>query len=203
MQKLVYFRFMRFSGRFRPSFTPFGANYGFPFLWTPFFSFEVEIFFKNAIFQKCFFFEWIFSTTFFSLRIFLGCRFDPKIGPLSIHEVFRAIPALLHPRLEQISDFNFFMNSFFSFEVQIFFQKWHFQKNIFFGWIFSTIFVSLRIFWGCRFDAQIGPLSTYEVFRAIPALLHPVSSRFRISFFLMNSIFFLSKLRFPRNGIFH
>ena len=113
MQKLVYFRFMRFSGRFRPSFTPFGANYGFPVLWTPFFSSKSRFFFRNAIFQKYFFFEWIFSTTFFSPRIFLGCRFDPEIGPLSIYEVFRAIPVLLHPRLEEISDFNFFINSFF------------------------------------------------------------------------------------------
>ena len=72
----------------------------------------------------------------------------------------------------------------------------------FFGWIFSTIFVSLRIFWGCRFDAQIGPLSTYEVFRAIPALLHPVSSRFRISFFLWTPFFFFRSWDFPEMAFF-
>ena len=81
--------------------------------------------------------------------------------------------------------------------LMFFFRNDIFSKIFFFGWIFSTIFFRLRIFWGCSFDAEIGPLSTYEVFRAIPALLHPVSSRFRISFFFMNSIFFLSKLRFP------
>ena len=109
---------MRFSGRFRPSFTPFGANYGFPFLWTPLFFSKLRFFSEMQFFKNIFFFEWIFSTTFFSLRIFWGCRFDPEIGPLSIYEVFRAIPVLLHPRLEEISDFHFFINSFF------FFRSW-------------------------------------------------------------------------------
>ena len=67
----------------------------------------------------------------------------------------------------------------FFFEVEIF-QKCHFQKYFFFGWIFSTIFFSLRIFWGCSFEAENGPLSIYGVFRAIAALLHPVWSKFRI-----------------------
>ena len=54
-----------------------------------------------------------------------------------------------------------------------------FFKNIFLDGFFSTIFFSLRIFWGCSFDAKIGPLSIYEVFRAIPALLHLVWSKFQ------------------------
>ena len=58
-----------------------------------------------------------------------------------------------------------------------FFQKCIFQKYFFSDGFFSTIFFSLRIFWGCSFDAEIGPLSVYEVFRAIPALLHPVWSQ--------------------------
>ena len=45
-----------------------------------------------------------FFDYFFSLRIFWGCSFEAEIGPLSIYGVFRAIPALLHPVLEQISD---------------------------------------------------------------------------------------------------
>ncbi len=44
---------------------------------------------------------------------------------------------------------------------------------------FFRLFFSLRIFWGCSFDAEIGPLSIYEVFRAIPALLHLVWSKFQ------------------------
>ena len=71
IQKLVYFRFMRFSGRFRPSFTPFGANYGFPVLWTPFFSSKSR-FFSEMPFFKNIFFRMDFFDYFFSLRIFLG-----------------------------------------------------------------------------------------------------------------------------------
>jgi len=262
---------MRFSGRFRPSFTVW-SQLRISFFMNSIFFFRSLDFFQKCHFSKIFFFEWIFSTTFFSLRIFLGCRFDPEIGPLSIYEVFRAIPVLLHPRLEEISHFHFFINSFFFFrswpphitseiafrseicskqgegvpesswkphkskEDQFllrnytpkkfwakkksrknpskknekisflkniiffwvgfifyffeskkfffsklrFFQKWHFSKIFFFEWIFSTIFFSLRIFWGCSFEEEIGPLSIYGVFRAIPALLRTVWSKFLI-----------------------
>ena len=47
----------------------------------------------------------------------LTIQIEPKFSALSVYEVFRAIPVLLHPRLEEISDFHFFINSFFSFEV--------------------------------------------------------------------------------------
>ena len=60
-----------------------------------------------------------------------------------------------------------------------FFRNCIFQKYFFSDGFFSTIFFSLRIFWGCSFDAEIGPLSIYEVFRAIPALLHLVWSKFQ------------------------
>ena len=60
-----------------------------------------------------------------------------------------------------------------------FFRNFIFQKYLFSDGFFSTIFFSLRIFWGCSFDAEIGPLSIYEVFRAIPALIHLVWSKFQ------------------------
>ena len=50
----------------------------------------------------------------------------------------------------------------------------------FFWMDFFDFFFSLRIFLGCNFEAEIGPLSIYGVFRTIPALLHPVWSKFRI-----------------------
>ena len=70
-----------------------------------------------------------------------------------------------------------------------FFQDGIFKKNFSFRMDFFDYFFRLSIFWGCSFDVKIGLLSIYEVFRAIPALLHPVWSQLRISCF-MNSIFF-------------
>ena len=73
----------------------FGSDLFFIFLSPKSFFFRSWDFFRNGIFQKYFFFEWIFSTIFFSLRIFWGCSFEAEIGPLSVYGVFRAIPALL------------------------------------------------------------------------------------------------------------
>ena len=72
MQKLVYFRFMRFSGRFRPSFTPFGANYGFPVLWTPFFSSKSRFFSEMPFFKNIFFSNGFFRLLFFRSEFFWG-----------------------------------------------------------------------------------------------------------------------------------
>ena len=54
-----------------------------------------------------------------------------------------------------------------------------FFKNIFFRMDFFRLFFFAENFLGCSFDAEIGPLSIYEVFRAIPALLHLVWSKFQ------------------------
>ena len=98
IQKLVLFRFMKFSGRFRHSFTPFGANFGFKLFYELHFFLSKLRFFSEMAFSKIFFFfGWIFSTIFFSLRIFWGCSFEAENGPLSIYGVFRAIAALLRP----------------------------------------------------------------------------------------------------------
>ena len=146
-------------------------------------------FFQDGIFQKEFFFSDGFFYYFFRLSIFWGCSFDSKIGLLSIYEVSRAIPALLHPVWSQLR-ISCFMNSIFFFEVEIFFRNAIFQKYFFFEWIFSTTFFSLRIFLGCRFDPEIGPLSIYEVFRAIPVLLHPRLEEISDFHFFINSFFF-------------
>ena len=69
-------------------------------------------------------------------------------------------------------------NSQFFINFKINFRNGIFQKYFFSDGFFSTIFFPVRIFWGCSFDAKIGPLSVYKVFRAIPALLHPVWSQF-------------------------
>ena len=81
---------------------------------------------------------------------------------------------------KKVSRFFFFgiqKNIFFEVEI---FSEMAFFKNIFFRMDFFDYFFSLRIFWGCNFEAEIGPLSIYGVFRTIQALLHPVWSKFRI-----------------------
>ena len=70
-------------------------------------------------------------------------------------------------------------NSQFFINFKINFRNGIFQKYFFSDGFFSTIFFSLRIFWGCSFNAEIGPLAIYEIFRAIPALLHLVWSKFQ------------------------
>ena len=69
-------------------------------------------------------------------------------------------------------------NSQFFINFKINFRNGIFQKYFFSDGFFSTIFFPVRIFWGCRFDAEIGPLSIYRVCKAIPALLHLVWSQF-------------------------
>ena len=66
---------------------------------------------------------------------------------------------------------------------------------------FSTIFFSLRIFWGCSFEAEIGPLAIYEVFRAIPALLHLVWSKFQ-DLRSENGEGFVARLEWSYNTVF-
>ena len=79
MQKLVYFRFMRFSGRFRHSFTPFGANYGFPVLWTPFFSSKSRFFSEMPFFKNIFFSNGFFRLFFFRSEFFGGAVSKRKL----------------------------------------------------------------------------------------------------------------------------
>ena len=79
-----------------------------------------------------------------------------------------------------------FFSDFFS--KLRFFSEMSFSKIFFFfGWIFSTIFFSLRIFWGCSFEAENGPLSIYGVFRAIAALLRPVWSKLVVCAFFQQT----------------
>ena len=106
-----------------------------------------EIFFRMGFFKKNFSFRMDFSTIFFRLSIFWGCSFDAKIGLLSIYEVFRAIPALLHPVWSQLR-ISFFMNSIFFFRSRDFFQKCHFSKMCFFRMDFFDYFFFAPNFFG-------------------------------------------------------
>ena len=83
-------------------------------------------------------------------------------------KIFRKFPIYLKINFQNLKNSQFFIN------FKINFRNGIFQKYFFSDGFFSTIFFSLRIFWGCSFDAEIGPLSIYEVFRGIPALLHLV-----------------------------
>ena len=84
---------------------------------------------------------------------------------------FLKFPIYLKMYFQNLKNSQFFIN----FKKN---QKLHFSKIFFFGWIFFDYFFPVRIFWGCRVDAEIGPLSIYRVCRAILALLHPVWSQF-------------------------
>ena len=87
-------------------------------------------------------------------------------------KIFRKFPIYLKIYFQNLKNSQFFIN------FKINFRNGIFQKYFFSDGFFSTIFFPVRIFWGCRFDAEIGPLSIYKVCRAIPALLHPVWSQF-------------------------
>ena len=104
-------------------------------------------FFQDGIFKKNFSFRMDFFDYFFRLSIFWGCSFDVKIGLLSIYEVFRAIPALLHPVWSQLR-ISCFMNSIFFFEVEIFFRNVIFEKYIFFRMDFFDYFFFAPNFFG-------------------------------------------------------
>ena len=85
-------------------------------------------------------------------------------------ENFRKFPIYLKINFQNLKNSQFFIN----FKISEIFSRNVIFQTYFFGWIFLDYFFSLRIFWGCSFDAEIGPLSIYEVFRGIPALLHLV-----------------------------
>ena len=85
---------------------------------------------------------------------------------------FLKFPIYLKINFQNLKNSQFFIN------FKINFRNGTFQKYFFSDGFFSTIFFPVRIFWGCRFDAEIGPLSIYRVCKAIPALLHPVWSQF-------------------------
>ena len=85
---------------------------------------------------------------------------------------FFKISKINFQNLQNLKNSQFFIN------FKINFRNGTFQKYFFSDGFFSTIFFPVRIFWGCRFDAEIGPLSIYKVCRAIPALLHLVWSQF-------------------------
>ena len=87
-------------------------------------------------------------------------------------KIFRKFPIYLKINFQNLKNSQFFIN------FKINFRNGIFQKYFFSDGFFSTIFFPVRIFWGCRFDAEIGPLSIYKVCRAIPALLHLVWSQF-------------------------
>ena len=118
IQKLVYFRFMRFSGRFRPSFTPFGPNYGFPFFMNSIFSFEVEIFFKNDIFQKKYFFSnGFFRLLFFRSEFFGGVDSIQKLVLFRFMKFSGRFRYSFTPVWRKFRIFTFLLTHFFSFEV--------------------------------------------------------------------------------------
>ena len=142
-----------------------------------------EIFFRMGFFKKNFSFRMDFSTIFFRLSIFWGCSFDAKIGLLSIYEVFRAIPALLHPVWSQLR-ISCFMNSIFFFEVEIFFRNAIFQKYFFSNGFFRLLFFRSEFFWGVD---SIQKLVLFRFMKFSGRFRHsftPVWSKFRISTFL-------------------
>ena len=124
-----------------------------------------------GFFKKNFSFRMDFFDYFFRLSIFWGCSFDSKIGLLSIYEVFRAIPALLHPVWSQLR-ISCFMNSIFFFEVEIFFRNAIFQKYFF----FSNGFFRL-LFFRSEFFGGVDSIQKLVLFRFMK-----FSGRFRYSF---------------------
>ena len=148
-----------------------------------------------GFFKKNFSFRMDFFDYFFRLSIFWGCSFDSKIGLLSIYEVFRAIPALLHPVWSQLR-ISCFMNSIFFFEVEIFFRNAIFQKKI--EWIFSTTFFRSEFFWGVDSIQKLVLFRFMKFSGRFRYSFTPVWRKFRILTFLLTH-FFLSKLTAPYN----
>ena len=112
-------------------------------------------------------------------------------------KIFRKFPIYLKINFQNLKNSQFFIN----FKISEIFSRNVIFQTYFFGWIFLDYFFSLRIFWGCSFDAEIGPLSIYEVFRAIPALLHLVWSKFQ-DLGSENGEGFVARLEWSYNTVF-